>query len=85
MELQSDKALLHGEVLSDQLTRWCCIDRLSSHDELGVSLSLLGLIAGDKGDFTTMTRRAGRVGVDWRCVRAMRGRRISLLPKQRCP
>ncbi len=29
--LQSDKALLHGEVLSDQLTRWCCIDRLSWH------------------------------------------------------
>jgi len=26
MELQSDKALL----LSDQVTRWCCIDRLSS-------------------------------------------------------
>ena len=22
--------MLHGEVLSDQLTRWCCIDRLSS-------------------------------------------------------
>jgi PIN domain nuclease of toxin-antitoxin system len=27
--LQPDKAILHAEVLSDQLTRWCCIDRLS--------------------------------------------------------
>jgi len=26
----SGQVLLHGEVLSDQLTRWCCIDRLSS-------------------------------------------------------
>src|SRR4029077_5180047 len=28
--LQPGKAILHVEVLSDQLTRWCCIDRLSS-------------------------------------------------------
>jgi hypothetical protein len=27
--VQPDKAVLHREVLSDQLTRWCCIDRLS--------------------------------------------------------
>src|SRR5258707_3427361 len=27
--LLPDKAILHAEVLSDQLTRWCCIDRLS--------------------------------------------------------
>jgi hypothetical protein len=27
--LEPDKAILHAEVLSDQLTRWCCIDRLS--------------------------------------------------------
>src|ERR1700732_5010490 len=27
--LRPDKAILHAEVLSDQLTRWCCIDRLS--------------------------------------------------------
>src|SRR5713101_8706667 len=29
--VQPDKAVLHWQVLSDQLTKWCCIDRLSSH------------------------------------------------------
>src|SRR5229473_609006 len=34
--VQPDKAVLHGQVLSDQLTRWCCIDRLSSQDKLEI-------------------------------------------------
>ena len=29
ISVQWGKAVLHGEVPSDQLTRWCCIDRLS--------------------------------------------------------
>jgi hypothetical protein len=39
MGLQSNAALLHGEVLSDQLTRWCCIDRLSSQRLSDMSFS----------------------------------------------
>jgi hypothetical protein len=38
--------MLHAEVLSDQLTRWCCIDRLSWHDLSGLD-GLLGRIRYD--------------------------------------
>jgi len=34
--VQPDKAVPHGEVLSVQLTRGCCIDRLSSHNLSGI-------------------------------------------------
>src|SRR5260221_7901217 len=32
--VQPDRAVLYGEVLSDQLFRWCCIDRLNSQSRL---------------------------------------------------
>jgi hypothetical protein len=50
--LQSDKALLHGEVLSDQLTRWYCIDRLSPHDESGVRATKVEIISVLPSRFT---------------------------------
>jgi hypothetical protein len=33
--VQPDRSVVLGEVSPDQLTRWCCIDRLSSHMFLG--------------------------------------------------
>src|SRR5713101_3470861 len=55
--LQSDKALLHGEVPSDQLTRWCCIDRLSSQRLPGKWIISEMEVRRDRGTITPATRR----------------------------